>query len=91
MKRERVRIWVAAALIPLALWVCYLANRGLPRRLAHEWFGPGEQTPGTSAPPRVEWDVATMLSMLAIACGATLFLIVQCARWWTARHRDASR
>ena len=63
--------------IPLSLWCFDLANHAIfPSRLLRELWGPQMHTGHTSFPDYGEWDIATMMLMVAASGISAIYLVV---------------
>lgn len=69
------------ALLPSSLVGFWLVNAtGFPRHFAHWLLGPEQRPLGGSAPPYLEWDIATMLFLLAVCGLASVILLARLVR-----------
>jgi hypothetical protein len=75
-----VVITASVVSIPLSLWCFDLANHAVfPSGWLRHLLGPQERAEHTSAPDYMEWDVATMMLMLAVCAASTIYLVSQVA------------
>jgi hypothetical protein len=74
-RKKRITIVACMAAIPLSIWCFNLAKQAVfPSRWLRQLLGPQERTEHTSAPDYMEWDIATMMLMLAV-CGASVIYL----------------
>ena len=70
-RKRKITIASCMAAIPLSIWCFHLANTArFPSGLIRQLMGPQGRKEHTSAPDYIEWDITTMMLMLAV-CGAS--------------------